>query len=157
MDGEAGDGKGKGKGAGKGKGGKKRGRKGAAAEDDDGGRSSLAPECQTLCASIELVCSCLVRGGPVAERRGGGGGGGRGRGEEEEGEGVVKTLFALLKSQGQPDGEGEMGLEEQAELRLAGSTCLARLCMFSARVRVSGLRDSKRDVLGCGRGRNVVL
>lgn len=119
------DGGGSGTGTGRGVGCKKRGRLGA-----------ISPACQTLCASMELLCNCLLPPtlfqGWVGWREHEGTRGGR----DEE---ILKAVFGLLEAGGQPAKEGTMSADERAELRLAGAKCLARLCILSGRVRVSKL------------------
>lgn len=123
--------------------------------------TAISNQCRTLCASIELAVSCLMPPPPGAKGgRGGGGGPSRSSpspadrgcspkmatsaGEAEEA--LLKTVFALLAAEGQlPAGIGEgkeegrqeeMDTESRESLRLTGSTCVARLCMFSGSVRV---------------------
>lgn len=108
------------------KGGKKKkrggGGKGAAA-------TAVSSACLTLCASIKLACNCLMAPGRATDVSGG---------AEDRGEAWLRTLFALLKADGQPESEREreMGEAERAELRLAGSTRVMRLCVNSANVQV---------------------
>lgn len=99
--------------------GKKRGRAG-----------EISPACQTLCASMELLCNCLLASSSSAATTAAAGG------KEEE---LLKAVFVLLEAGGQPAGEEAMSALEAAEIRLAGARCVARLCMFSGRVRVSGM------------------
>lgn len=94
----------------------------------------ISPSCQTLCASMGLLCNCLLASAAAAVAAQGGGGGGA-AGREEE---LLKAVFGLLDAGGQPAGEEVMSAEERAELRLAGARCVARLCMLSGRVRVRG-------------------
>lgn len=88
----------------------------------------ISPACQTLCASMELLCNCLLASPSSAATA-------TGRKEEE----LLKDVFVLLEAGGQPAGEEAMSGQEGAEIRLAGARCVARLCMLSGRVRVSSV------------------
>eukprot|EP00903_Cladosiphon_okamuranus_P009357 g8923.t1 len=100
------------------------GGKAAAAAAAAAAAGVVSPSCQTLCASIELACNCLM-----TSRRAGAADGVA----FEEGEAWLKSVFGLLEAEGQPEGEGKMSQAELAELRLAGSTCVVRLCVSSPR------------------------
>lgn len=138
------NGKGKRKGKGKGKAGKKRGSGGGKKAAAAAAAAAISPSCQTLSAALELGCNCLMAAGRAGAGAGAGPGpgavnfsGGGGAAEDRE-EGWLKAVFALLKAEGQPENEGEMGRVERAELRLAGSTCVVRLCVSSPRAQVRG-------------------
>lgn len=112
--------------------GKKRSR---AAAESGGGESNSPASSETLCASMELLCNCFL----VAARReeqttGGVSTRSSTGGSEEE---LLKAVFSLLESGGQPTGEAAMSTKERAQLRLAGARCVVRLCLLSGRVRVS--------------------
>lgn len=118
---------------GKGKG-KKRGRKAGGVSGSRGKvEDELSDTCRTLSASIELACNCLMPPLIAGSARAAVWRGGDADGEMR----LLDTVFTLLEAEGQPGGEAEMGREERAQLRLVGSTCVVRLCMFSGRVRVS--------------------
>lgn len=100
----------------------------------------ISPSCQTLSAAIELGCNCLMApgqagAGAIAGVTNSGGGGGDAAADGGV-EGWMKTVLALLEAEGQPESEGEMSRAERAELRLAGSTCVVRLCVSSTRAQV---------------------
>ncbi|CAM9556832.1 unnamed protein product, partial [Hapterophycus canaliculatus] len=111
--------------------GKKKSARGGAAAASRGAAAAAAisPACRTLCASIELAANCLA----TPARAGSGGGSGGGDAEDVR-EGWLRTVFALLQAEGQPEGQREMNRRERAELRLAGSTCVVRLCVSSTRM-----------------------
>ncbi|CAM9264954.1 unnamed protein product, partial [Choristocarpus tenellus] len=116
-----------GQGGSKGRGGvaKKGGGDGKRGKGNQGSSSSLA--CQTMCASLDLLCNCLL-----ARAMAGKGAGGKGRPEEGE-EDLLQAAFWLLKKGGQMAGsEGVVGVAarmERAMLRLAAARCVTRLCM----------------------------
>lgn len=96
-----------------------------------GSGAEISARCQTLCFSIRLACSCFM---PTAA---GNGRAARAVAGSLDVENVLKFVFGLLESEGQPPGESEMCAEEREELRVVASTCVARLCMSSRSIVVS--------------------
>lgn len=112
--------------------GKKRARTGIGSGAD----SSSSTACQILCASMELLCNCLLAAGAGRDVRVDTSNATPGSADGREAQ-LLEAVFALLETGGQPAGHATMSVEDRAELRLVGARCVARLCLLSGRVRVS--------------------